>query len=441
MAQASMLFPADFRWGTATSSYQVEGGNQNSDWWQWEQQPGAVLESHRSGAAADWWERAERDLDHAAEMGTNAHRMSLEWSRIEPEPSVFDDGALERYRHILEGMHQRGIEPMVTLHHFSNPLWFVEKGDWGADVCIDYFQRYAAKVADTLGDLIPKWITINEPAVYLMMRYLEQSFPAPRRHGFRAASRAMRYLLQAHAAAYHAIKSVQPAAQVGIAKNLTVLQPYHPRNPLARWWNRQADFWFNEAWLRFMQTGQVRWPVGRGTVKGLAGSFDFIGVNYYSRYYTKFPLTGELTSREWGPDATVTDGQYGEVYPAGLFQTIKRCLKYGKPIYITENGLPDQDDDLRPSFIIAHLREVWRANCFNYPVMGYYHWSLVDNFEWDRGWTQRFGLIALDPQTQERTWRSSAYLYQEICRMGGISSQMAEAYAPTLMDTLFPGAN
>src|SRR5687767_867524 len=146
MAQATMYFPADFRWGTATAAHQVEGNNTNNDWWAWEQERGRILHGHQSGLACDWWENAEADLDRAAEMGTNAHRLSLEWSRIEPEPSVFSDEALGRYREILQGMHERGIEPMVTLHHFTNPLWLVEKGDFDTALVVDYFQRYTAKV-------------------------------------------------------------------------------------------------------------------------------------------------------------------------------------------------------------------------------------------------------------------------------------------------------
>lgn len=179
MAHATMNFPSDFLWGTATSAYQVEGNNTNSDWWPWEAAEGSILEDQRSGRACDWWENAEADLDLAAGLGTNAHRLSLEWSRIEPEPSVFNEAALDRYRQILQAMHDRGIEPMVTLHHFSNPLWLVEKGDFSSDVVVDYFKRYASRVATALGDLVPKWITINEPMVYIFLRYLSADFPAP----------------------------------------------------------------------------------------------------------------------------------------------------------------------------------------------------------------------------------------------------------------------
>lgn len=439
MAEAAMIFPEDFRWGTATAAHQVEGNNTNNDWWAWEQQPGTILEGHTSGLASDWWANAEADLDLAAEMGTNAHRLSLEWSRIEPEPGHFDVAALDRYRQILQAMVARGIEPMVTLHHFSNPLWLVEKGDFHSEVMLDYFQRYARKVVATLGDLVPKWVTINEPMVYAFMRYLEGAFPAAQQQGLPAAGRALRMMLHCHAAAYHAIKEVQPAAEVGIAKNMAVFAPPPNRGWLAGWWTGRLDWLYNEAWMQAMVDGRSRFPFGRGTIPHLAGSFDFVGINYYTRYYVKFPPVGGLLSEEWGPDATVTDGNYGEIYPDGLYQVIQRTVKYNKPIYITENGLPDAADRHRAAFLIGHLREVWRAINFCFPVMGYYHWSLVDNFEWERGWTQRFGLLALDVATQTRELRRSGELYGEICRSRSVSSEMVAKYAPQLLDVYFPG--
>lgn len=440
MVRATMTFPPDFLWGTATAAYQVEGNNTNSDWWAWEQEAGTILQDHKSGLASNWWQDAERDLATAVSLGTNAHRLSLEWSRIEPEPSVFDPAALDRYRQILQTMVDGGIEPMVTLHHFSNPLWLVEKGDFGSDIVVDYFQRYTRKVVETLGDLVPKWVTINEPMVYAFMRYLEGKFPAPQQRGWVAAGRALRNMLRCHAAAYHTIKELQPAAQVGVAKNLIVFDTKPESGFLSRWWTGRVDWLYNRAWMEAMANGRSRFPFGAGRIDYLAGTFDFIGINYYTRFYAKFPPVGGLVEEEWRPDAVVSDGNYGEVYPEGLFQVIKQMLPYEKPIYITENGVPDAADRLRPSFLITHLREIWRAISFNYPVMGYYHWSLVDNFEWDRGWTQRFGLIALDVETQERTLRESGRLYGEMCRTRSVSSEMAARYAPALMETLFRGS-
>jgi beta-glucosidase len=437
MAQATMFFPKDFLWGTATAAHQVEGNNTSNDWWQWEQQENTILEGARSGLACNWWENAEQDLDEAARMGTNAHRLSLEWSRIEPEPSVFDADALARYREILQALHERGMQPMVTLHHFSNPVWLVEKGDFSAEIVTDYFRRYAEHVVDGLGDLVAQWVTINEPVVYVVARYLEGAFPAAKQRGWRVLPGVLANLLRCHAAAYETIKARYPQAPVGVAKNVAIFEPPPQGNRLDAWWATRISRLYNDWWMDAMRTGRLMRPLGNGRIRGLEDSFDFVGLNYYTRFHTRF---GRLYEREWGPGAAVSDGHYGEVYPAGLFTVIKRALRFGKPIDITENGVPDAADRLRPSFLLTHLREVWRAISFNWPVMGYYHWSLVDNFEWERGWTQRFGLLALDPETQERSWRQSAHLYREICTSNSISSEMAERFAPDVLPLLFPGS-
>lgn len=438
MARGKMVFPSDFKWGTATSSYQVEGNNRNSDWWLWEEN-GRILQNHKSGLASNWWENAEQDLDIAAKMGTNAHRMSLEWSRIEPEPSSFDKDALARYRQILQAMIDRGIEPMVTLHHFSNPIWLTEKKDFNGRIVVDYFKRYVEKVVDSLGDLIPKWITINEPMVYVTFRYLQPDFPEPSTPGWFGALQAVRNLLRCHAVAYHAIKEKYPQAQVGIAKNVPIFEPSNQENKLDFWAAGRINYLFNEMWMRSMTNGRFYWPAGRERLPHLANSYDFIGINYYSRYYTQFPPKLKASEQTWPEDALITDGNYSEVYPAGLFKAIAMMKPYNKPLYITENGCPDVRDEIRPYFILHHLREVWRAVSFCFPVMGYYHWSLVDNFEWHNGWTQRFGLIALDKDTQARTIRPSGHLYGEICQSGTISSDMVQKYAPQYENTLFPG--
>lgn len=440
MAQAAMTFPPDFLWGTATSAHQVEGFNTNNDWWAWEQEDGRILNGHRSGAACNWWDDAEADLDRAADLGTNAHRLSLEWSRIEPEPGRFDTEALARYREILLGLRERGIEPMVTLHHFSNPLWLVEKQDFNAEIVVDYFRRYAEHAVMALGDLVPRWITINEPMVYIFLRYMAGDFPRPSRPGLAGAREAVVNLLRCHAAAYHTIRAHRPETAVGIAKNMPVFEARPGSGALAKGWARQVDQIFNHAWLQAMVDGRVPRPFGRGRIPGLAGSFDFLGVNYYTRFYVKFPPGRGLLEEGWGPEATVSDGNYGEVYAYGLYHIIRQVLRYNKPIYITENGIPDSDDDLRPAFILDHLRQIWHALTFCYPVMGYFHWSLVDNFEWDRGWTQRFGLFELDPATQERRPRPSAALYSEICHAKAITSEMTGRYAAELLPLLFPGA-
>lgn len=435
-----MTFPPDFLWGTATSSYQVEGNNTNSDWYAWEA-PGRIRGDVGCGDGCNWWDNAESDLDIAAEMGTNAHRLSLEWSRIEPQPSVFDAAAIDRYRAILQGCHDRGLEPMVTLHHFSNPLWLVDKGDFNNDIVVDYFRRFTAKVVAELGDLIPKWITINEPITYGVLRYLRRDFPNPGRYGFGALFEAIHNMLRCHAAAYHTIKEAYPAALVGTANNMQVFAPRPGGNALDRWWAGVVSRLYNDSWQDALHTGRYRGLLGSKRFDHLAGTYDFVGINYYTRFYLRFPPPAGFIETDWGPGAVVSDGGYGEVYPHGLYEVIEHVVKkYDAPIYITENGLPDAADRLRPGFLLDHLRQVWHAISFCYPVMGYYHWSLVDNFEWDRGWTQRFGLVEIDPITQERTWRPSAYLYQEICRSYSLSDAMAARYAPEMLEVMWPGS-
>jgi beta-glucosidase len=439
MARATMYFPDDFLWGTATAAYQVEGDSVNSDWSQWEQEEGRILNGDRSGKASGWWQNAEQDLNAAAAMGTTAHRMGLAWERIEPKPGKFDGAAIGRYRRILTYMRQRNIEPMVTLHHFVNPLWLVEMGDFNSEDVVERFRLYTEKVVAELGDLIPKWITINEPLVYINGRYLDGIFPAPQKGGWRAGMAAFRNLLRCHAVAYHIIKKAYPGAEVGVAKQYRPMRPNN-RIPGAKWWTKKLSWLFNDAWMDAMTDGRLRWPIGSGEIPDLAGTYDFVGINYYTYSLVHFPpLPGRLVNEDYPKDALIGDGNYGELFPEGIYDAVKWAVRFDKPIYITENGVPDDDDDIRPILILTHLRELWRALSFNYPVMGYYHWSLIDNFEWERGWTQRFGLIELDPETQKRSMRTSAALYAEICKTRSISSDMARKYAPSLLKTMFPG--
>ena len=438
--KATFCFPKDFCWGTATSSHQVEGNNDNNDWWAWEQQPGRILNGDKSGRACNWWENAEADLDRAAEMGNNAHRLSIEWSRVEPRPGVFDEDALGRYRQILQALRQRNMEPMVTLHHFSNPLWLAEHGGWERETVILAFERYVRVVVEHLRDLVPLWVTINEPMIYAVMAYLEGTFP-PGKTSLGLAAQVAQNMLQGHAAAYHAIHELQPDAQVGIARNLRLFEPWRPKFPLDRWAAGNLHCAFNKHFNQALITGKLRWPMGRGRISNLAHTLDFFGLNYYTRELVAFSLlrAGQLFGRRrFAPDAEMSDNNYGEIYPQGLLQVIRLAAAYRRPIYITENGLPDADDDQRPRFILTHLRQIWAAIQGNIPVMGYYHWSLVDNFEWDRGWLERFGLIEMNPATQERKLRRSGELYGRLCRSGRIDWELVSEYAPELLGEMFP---
>ncbi len=439
MPEATFHFPPDFKWGTATSAHQVEGNSTNNDWWAWEQGEGHIQDGQRSGLACNWWEQAEQDFDRAAELGQNSHRLSVDWSRIEPREGRFDAAALDRYRAMLRALRERSIEPMVTLHHFVNPLWLAEMGGWENPRAVPLFDRFVAHVVEALGEFCTLWCTINEPNIAVTMGQLFGLFP-PGPRGFRAAMRAGRNLMRGHGAAYHRIHALQPQAQVGYAHNYHIIDPA-TRSPLDHWVASLQDRAFNETFLAAAR-GWWRLPLGFGPAWRLRRTLDWIGLNYYTRELVAFDHreAAQMFGRRFHPeDAELLDGGYGEFYPQGMDRALRRLARLGLPIYITENGIPDSDDDQRPRHLITHLHQVWKVIQNNVPVRGYYHWTLVDNFEWAAGWSLRFGLIALDVETQERTFRRSAYLYRDIVRANGITPQIIDEYAPELRPVLLPG--
>ena len=418
----TLRFPDGFRWGTATSAHQVEGDNVHNDWWAWEQQPGRILNGDGSGSACRWWTRAEEDFDRAAALGQNAHRLSIEWSRIEPEPGRWDETALDRYREMLRGLRLRGIEPMVTLLHFTVPLWFADRGGWTRDDAPALFARFVERALPALGEHCDHWCTLNEPVGWVISACIRGRWP-PGGRSVIGAMRVATNLARAHAAAYHAIHRHQAAAQVGFANYFRLFDPADPRSALDRFVAAQQDRFVNRAFLDAVTSGRVRAFPWRANIPEAAGTLDFVGVNYYTRDLTRFNLLvpNRLFGRNFpGSGLPISDGAYGVIYPEGMYRVLHLAHRYGRPVYVTENGIPDQDDDQRPAFIVSHLREVWRAIQEGVDVRGYYHWSLVDNFEWADGWSLKFGLIAVDPATQVRTERPSAQVYAEICRSNAL---------------------
>ena len=439
MAQATFNFPRGFLWGTATSSHQVEGFNRNNNWWAWEQEPGRIINGHKSGAACDWWGgRWRDDFDRAAESGQNAHRFSIEWSRVQPLPDQWDESSLDRYREMARGLHQRGMTPFVTLHHFSDPLWLVEKGGWEDESVVDFFARYVRKVVEALREYVNLWVTINEPNVLAAEAYLLGLFP-PGKKDLHATFKVMTNLVRAHASAYHTIHEIQPTARVGVAHHYRGFRPVHPGSPLDRMIAGLQNKLLNEFFPRALTDGILRFPFRRQRVPQASGTQDYLGLNYYTQAIMSFPM---LTRKEllggFPPGADLSETGFIANVPQGMFQMLQWGRGFGLPILIAENGVEDSKDVLRPRYLIQHLHQVWRAVNFNYPIQGYFHWSLVDNFEWERGWTQRFGLWELDVETQARRKRPSVDLFTEICRENGISSEIVARYAPKIFEQMFP---
>jgi beta-glucosidase len=431
----TLTFPPGFRWGVATASYQYEGHCENSQWRAWEQ-AGGIANGDVAGIACDWWLHAERDFDLAQQLGLNALRLSVEWSRLEPRPGEWDAAAFTRYREMLQGLRARGIEPMVTLHHFSNPLWFEQMGAFLAPSAIDLFTRFVACVVDELGDLCDLWCTINEPNVYSVVGYLLGIWPPGYRGDARKAFRVQATLAHAHAAAYRAIHERQPDARVGWAQNFNILDPA-TNSPLDRLAAGLQDASYNDFFPRAVLTGRALFPFNllTGGLRDVRGAYDFLGINLYYREHVAFSLrhAGQLFGRRFTPETAPRGDRgihdfFGEVYPEGLLRIAERFGVSGKPIYITEHGVADRTDRIRPWAIEQGVRSVHTAIQKGLDVRGYYHWSLVDNFEWAEGWHARFGLSALDLASQERTLRPSGQLYSAIATANALTPDMMSQF-------------
>jgi beta-glucosidase len=437
MTNKNIPFPKDFLWGTATASHQVEGNNTNNNWYEWEREG----RTHgNSGLACDWWGgRWKEDLDRAAAMGQNSHRLSLEWSRIQPSPDRLDEEALEYYRLVLRGLRDRRLEPMVTLHHFTDPLW-LGMGAWERKTVLSFFVKYVRRAVERLKEYCTLWCTINEPNIYTLLAYADNKFP-PGKPNLRSAMQVMANLLRGHVAAYRIIHEIQPEARVGFAHHHRPMSPRYSWSPLDRLVCKWQFRIINAAFPYGVHTGVMPTPFGRIRIPEARGTQDYFGLNYYSQDTVAFDWSKprELFGRRYYPQGSdITESGMNINYPEGLYRSIQWALQFKVPIIITENGIEDDKDSLRRRYLVGHLYQVWRAIESGWPVKGYYHWSLVDNFEWERGWTQRFGLWELDPATQVRRKRLSADLYGAICKENRLSLEMVNRYCPEMKEKLFP---
>lgn len=396
MTDSTTRFPKNFLWGAATSAHQVEGNNHN-DWTEWEKL-GKVKNGERSGRAAGQYERFAEDFDLARQLGQNAHRLSIEWSRIEPKPGWIDPAAIAHYRDVLQALRDRGLEPMVTLHHFTNPMWVARRGGWRRSDTVDLFGRYVMAVVRELGDLVTYWVTINEPTIYSTNAHLVGYWPPEQRNAV-AAWAVIRNFVAAHRLAYQIIHRHNPDAQVGAANNLSHFVPVRPHHPFDLALVKFGKYWHNQWWLDQTYLQQ-----------------DFIGLNYYFHHPLKFVVSGW---RNWfvpRPQGDKPTSDLGwEIHPEGLGALLDFLGQYHRPIIITENGLADAEDNRRAAFIRAHVGQISLALQRGIRVQGYLYWSLIDNFEWREGFAPRFGLIEVDYQTMKRTIRPSAYAYRDLC--------------------------
>lgn len=405
----NLKFPKNFLWGASTSAHQVEGNTKNN-WSKWEKENAQRLakeakgkwqdwqqekfpemfdvENYISGQACDHYNRYEEDFDFAKNGGHNAHRFSIEWSRIEPEEGKFDEKEIKHYQEVIRALRERGLEPFVCLWHWTHPIWLENKGGCASDEFIFYFERYVDRMSKAFDSDVKFWITINEPTSVIFNAYAIGQWPPCKINIFKVL-KVYKVLADSHKASYDIIHRNVSGSQVGFANILGFFES-NKNNFLNNLLIKLADYFSNKKFLKM--TGNKN---------------DFLAIQYY--FHRKLSAWGNNKNE----NKIITDMDW-EVYPEGVYHLIKDFSKYNLPIYITENGLADANDEKRAEFIKDHLFWIHKAILEGVDVRGYFYWSLLDNFEWDKGFWPRFGLIEIDYKTLERKPRKSFYEYKNI---------------------------
>ncbi len=425
--------PPGFLLGAATSAYQIEGGNRN-DWTAWEKgrYPDGkphVADGTDASRAADSWNLWRSDLAALQLLGANVYRMGIEWSRLEPAEGVWDEAAAARYREMFAALRAAHISPMVTLYHFTLPTWVAARGGWewaGAPAALAAF---AGRAGAAFGDLVDWWCTINEPNVLVAKSYLAAQWPPGVRDPRRAAL-VLAALMRAHGLMAGALRQTDRidadgdghATRIGLAQNLRIFDPYSA-NPIDALVAGGADGFYNESFLDAVTLGRVRVVLPRvididEPFPPLAGSLDFLGINYYTRDLVVGALSGpNLYTPAAVPEHPRNDLGW-EVYPEGLYRLLRRYARRGWPLVVTETGVADGRDVLRSDFLRAHIYAVDRARAEGVDVVGFIYWSLIDNFEWSHGARGHFGLFSIDFDDPVLTRRptSAVATFQEAAR-------------------------
>lgn len=420
-------FPKNFLWGAATSSHQVEGDNKLNDWWEWEAQGNA---KEPSGAACEHYKRFKEDFGLAKGLNHNCHRFSLEWSRLEPEQGKIDEKEIAHYKEVILALRELGLEPIVTINHFSIPLWFYRRGAWEQPDSPRIFSDFVEKVVGELGGLVDYWITLNEPLVYAYQGYIMGKWP-PGKSDFYLCLKVIKNLIFAHVFSYEKIRLItkqrySKIPKIGLSKHTVVFSPCNEKSLKDRFSAALRRNMANHFFIRSVMTGRVFIPGIFNEILPVKRAFDFIGVNYYSRDFVRNigfsapKILGEVCTLLHHREIGKRNFMDWEIYPEGLYVILKEFARYKLPLLITENGICTGDDNERANFILAHLKEVKRAIDEGIPVFGYIYWSLLDNFEWDKGFSPRFGLIEVDYKTQERKIRNSAIEYARVCKTGNL---------------------
>jgi beta-glucosidase len=426
LKQAPWRFGKDFLWGSATASHQIEGNCTNNNWYQFESAVDAqgkprILNGQKAGLCCDGWNLYKEDVQLMKALSLNAYRFSVEWSKIEPKQGEFDQSALDHYEKEVDEMLANGIEPMITLHHFSNPIWFEDKGAFLQDDSPEIFTRFVERVVNKLGPKVKFWCTINEPAIYAVLGYFNAEFPPALNDAVKAA-RVFRNMLLAHTAAYNAVKKIRPDAQVGLVVHVALFDPPNQWSLVDLLIARMLNNNMNNSHFDYLVNGKFDFNIpGMVSEKyrgGQKDAFDFIGLNYYTNHFRVFkPFAKEqFTEITRATPDKLTDMGWA-IYPEGMYRSLKLIGTYtSKPIYIAENGIADRGDTKRAKYIEDHLLVINKAIADGMNVKGYFYWSLMDNFEWAHGFDKGFGLYSVDLATRKRTLYEGSRKLTEIIK-------------------------
>ena len=408
--------------GVASAAAQVEGGEVNSSWNDWYHK--GRIKDGSNPAESDHWARWQEDTELMAAMGLQVCRFGVEWARLIPSPGQVDETVVERYREEIAAMKSRGIRPLLTIHHFANPMWFEEKGAFSRWENLPDFLDLVQVVAERFGDLVSDYITINEPNVYATNGYAWNQWP-PGKSSYFEAFRVLSHMAWCHIKAYGMIHDIRRSmgytdTMVGFANHVRAFDPKNPRNPIHRASCKVAEWAFQGAITRAMGLGEFKFPL-RNCGKLPRGEYaDFNGVNYYSRSTVSGLSNGVRASSprndlDW------------EIYPEGLVRCARDLQKVlERPLWVTENGTCDNDDRFRARYLYEHLKAISESGL---PFERYYHWCFCDNFEWIEGNTARFGLVHVDyAGDRARTVKPSGEFFASVIAAGGVTEELYRTY-------------
>lgn len=407
------IFPDNFLWGVATSAFQLEG-SPYSDWASWD----SIL--NEKPEVTNHYQLYKDDLLLLRELGVNSYRFSIEWSRIQPKENVWDGNAIAHYQEIIDILIKNNITPIVTIHHFTHPLWFIKKHPWHEETSIEKYLSYVEKIVSTIKGA-KYWTTFNEPYVLLLGGYLEGCMP-PGIKDSSLAIKALKNILTCHGRAYDIIHSKIPDAMVSVAHNMAALAPWRQWNPLDRLLSRVAKFFYNHSLLNAFMTGRlsIMFPFKKviEIEVPIKDKLDFFGVNYYTRVHMRFnpfkKMGVELRHRDIDGYGLTDMGW--EVHPHGLQKVLRYASKLNVPLIITENGIATHDNEKKIKFIKRHIDVLERCIKDGIDVRGYFYWSLIDNYEWLQGLDARFGLYRVDFDTLNREPTSAATYYSYLIK-------------------------